>query len=308
MKLKIFTSIFFSALISNSVVAADQLGSRNNPLKIAIVPSGHATKALDSAKPVAKCIEDKSKIFINIQVPNSYIAVVEAIGAQKVDLAFGDIVSFLIAKNKFGAEPLLQVIRYGTTTYQSAIFVKSTSSINEIKDLEGKKFAFSDASSASSYIYPKILMKKNNKKFAQEVPTGSMDASIIALMQGQVDAAAAYYNPPPISAKEKDGKSEKINDARNKVINIYPNIAKETKVLWLSKPIPNEPVYARKGLSEDLKAKLVPAIAECIKSYPNSINNMQELIPLKKNSTDYDEFVKEVETSGLDIANIFSKK
>ncbi|MGY3802574.1 phosphate/phosphite/phosphonate ABC transporter substrate-binding protein [Pigmentibacter ruber] len=314
MKLKIFTSIFFSTLISNSVVAADQLGSRNNPFKIAIVPSGHATKALDNAKPVAKCIEEKSKIFINIQVPNSYIAVVEAIGAQKVDLAFGDIVSFLIAKNKFGAEPLLQVIRYGTTTYQSAIFVKSSSNIKDVKDLEGKKFAYSDASSASSYIYPKILMKKNNKKFAQEVPTGSMDASIIALMQGQVDATAAYYNPPAISAANKDGKKkdeakpEKINDARSKVINIYPNIAKETKVLWLSKPIPNEPVYARKGLSDELKAKLVPAIADCIKKYPNSINNMQEVIPLKSNTTDYDEFVKEVETSGLDIANIFSKK
>ena len=64
-------------------------------------------------------------------------------------------------------------------------------------------------------------MKKNNKKFSQEVPTGSMDASIIALMQGQVDATAAYYNGP-------DAKTGKINDARSRVENIYPNISKET--------------------------------------------------------------------------------
>lgn len=298
---KIITSLFISALFSTKAFSADNLGTRNNPFKIAIVPSGHAAKALDNAKPVAKCIEDKAKLFIDIQVPNSYIAVVEAIGAQKVDLAFGDIVSFLIAKNKFGVEPILQVIRYGTTTYQSAIFVKEASAIKNVNDLNGKKFAYSDASSASSYIFPAILMKKNNKKFAQEVPTGSMDASVIALMQGQVDAAAAYYNPP-------DVKSGKINDARSRVLSIYPNIVKETRILWLSKPIPNEPVYVRKGLTKEMKDKLSTAIAACVKAYPNQINNMQELLPLKANGTDYNDFVLEVESSGLDIANIFSKK
>lgn len=285
----------------SSAHAADPLGSRNNPFKIAIVPSGQAAKALDSAKPVAKCIEQKSKIFVDVQVPNSYIAVVEAIGAQKVDLAFGDIVSFLIAKNKFGVEPFLQIIRYGSNSYQSAIFVKTKSNIKSVKDLNGKKFAYSDASSASSYIFPSILMKKNNKKFGQEVATGSMDVSIIALMQGQVDATAAYYNGP-------DSSTGKINDARNRVEGIYPNISKETRVLWLSKPIPNEPVYIRKGISSNVKEKLAAAIPACIKEYPNYINNIQELNPVKADNQEYSDFVKEIETSGLDISKIFSSK
>lgn len=300
MKLKLLASLCTFLSISNSY-AGDALGSRNNPFKIAIVPSGQATKALDNAKPVAKCIEQKAKIFVDVQVPNNYIAVVEAIGAQKVDMAFGDIVSFLIAKNKFGVEPFLQIVRYGSHSYQSAIFVKKSSPIKTINDLNGKKFAYSDASSASSYIFPSILMKKNNKKFSQEVPTGSMDASIIALMQGQVDATAAYYNGP-------DSKDGKINDARSRVENIYPNISKETRILWLSKPIPNEPVYVRKGLPKDLKEKLSAAIPACIKEYPNYINNMQELTPVKEDNEDYADFVKEVESSGLDISNIFSKK
>lgn len=309
MKYKLITSMFFSVLFSANAFSADNLGTRNNPFKIAIVPSGHAAKALDNAKPVAKCIEEKGKIFVEVQVPNSYIAVVEALGAQKVDMAFGDIVSFLIARNKFGAEPILQVIRYGATTYQSAIFVKENSPIKTVKELNGKKFAYSDASSASSYIFPSILMKKNNIKFAQEVPTGSMDASIIALMQGQVDATAAYYNQPvEKSQKTEEGKSGKINDARNRVASIYPNIGKETRVLWLSKPIPNEPVYVRKGLAKDLKEKLADAIMTCVKNHPNQINNMQELIPVKENYNVYEEFIKEVETSGLDISAIFSKK
>ncbi|APJ04614.1 phosphate/phosphite/phosphonate ABC transporter substrate-binding protein [Silvanigrella aquatica] len=299
MKLKLLALLCAFLSITKSF-AGEDIGTRKNPLKIAIVPSGHSAKALDSAKPVAQCIEKKAKIFVNVQVPNSYIAVVEAMGAQKVDLTFGDIVSFLIARNKFGAEPFLQIKRYGSTSYQSAIFVKQDSPIKTVDDLNGKKFAYSDASSASSYIFPSILMKKNKKKFAQEVPTGSMDASIIALMQGQVDVAATYYNSP-----DKDGK---IHDARSRVENIYPNISKDTRIVWLSKPIPNEPVYVRKGLSKELKEKLSIAIPACIKEFPNYINNIQELFPVAADNNEYTNFVKEVETSGLDISNIFSKK
>ena len=120
-------------------------------------------------------------------------------------------------------------------------------------------------------------------------------------MQGQVDATAAYYNGP-------DTKSGKINDARSRVENIYPNISKETRILWLSKAIPNEPVYVRKGLAKDIKDKLVVAIPACIKEYPNHINNMQELTPVKADNKNYENFIKEVESSGLDISNIFSKK
>ncbi|WP_186648272.1 phosphate/phosphite/phosphonate ABC transporter substrate-binding protein [Fluviispira vulneris] len=300
----LFSMTSSNAAESNSNTKATsevKLGTRNNPFKIAIVPSGQAAKALDSAKPVAKCIEQKSKIFVDVQVPNSYIAVVEAIGAQKADLAFGDIVSFLIAKKRFNAEPFLEITRYGSTSYQSAIFVKANSNIKSVSDLNNKKFAYSDASSASSYIYPAILMKKNNKKFAQELATGSMDASIIALMQGQVDATAAYYN-------NKDPVTGKENDARVRVENIYPNIYKETRIIWLSSLIPNEPVYLRKGVSEDIKQKLAVAIPECIKEFPKYINNISELNPITADNKNYENFVKEVETSGLDISNIFSKK
>lgn len=300
MNFKLIVSIFSFIAIHNSF-AKDNLGSRNNPFKISIVPAGQAAKALDNAKPVAKCIEQKAKIIVDIQVPNSYIAVVEAMGSKKVDMVFGDIVSFLIARNKFGAEPVLQIVRYGMHSYQSALFVRNDSSIKTIYDLNGKKFAYSDASSASSYILPSILMKKNNMKFSQEVPTGSMDTSIIALMQGQVDVAAAYYNSPGT-------KTGKINDARARVENIYPNISRETRILWLSGPIPNEPIFVRKALSKDLKDKITTAVSSCIKEFPGYINSIQEVIPVKTDNKDYAIFIKEIESSGLNISNIFSEK
>lgn len=302
MKVRSFAFVTLASLVFLPCAQGSEgtLGSRNNPIKVAIVPSGHAAKALQSAAPVAQCIEQKAHVTVDVQVPNSYVAAVEAMGSQKVDLVFGDISSFLMAKKKYNAEALLQIRRYGVSSYQSAIFVKADSPIKDVKDLEGKKFAYSDASSASSYLFPSILMKKNNKKFAQEVATGSMDAALMALMQGQVDATAAYYNLP--------SKSGKLLDARAKIINIYPDIETKTRILWLSNPIPNEPVFVRHGLPTELKNNLASAISACVKQYPLYINNIEELTPVTGDNTAYDEFIREIENSGLEITNIFAPR
>lgn len=278
-----------------------QLGSHNNPLKFAIVPSGHAATALVKAKPVISCVEKDSGYFITLQIPNSYIAVSEAMGSNKIDLAFGDISTFLIARKKYNVEPFLQVIRYGVNYYQSMILVRADSKITTINDLAGKKFAYPDASSASGYLLPLIEMKKNKHKFGQEVPTGSMDASITALLQKKVDAAAAYYNAP-------EPKTHALRDARERLLGIYPDIAAKTRVIWTSQHIPNEPIFVRAGLPSELKAKLSVSIPKCISEYPYTINNIDKLVKIQKDSNDYDDYVKMLEESGLDIVKIFEKE
>ncbi len=286
---------------SVAYAASAPLGSHNNPLRFAIVPSGHGSTALGKAKPVISCIEKDTGYFITLQVPNSYIAVSEAMGSNKIDLAFGDISSYLIAHKKYNVQPFLQVKRYGSSVYNSMIIVRDDSSIKDIKDLDGKKFAYPDASSASGYLLPIIEMKKKNYKFAQEVPTGSMEASITALLQKKVDAAAAYYNPP-------NPKNGDIRDARQRLLKTYPNIEKQTRIVWISEEIPNEPVFIRDGLSKEIKDKLRVSIPKCVEKYPQSINNMDTLIPITSENNDYDNYIKTLEDSGLDIVQVFSKK
>lgn len=298
------TGVLYSLILfkSNTGFAhTAQLGTHNNPLRFAIVPSGHAATAMIKAKPVISCIEKDSGYFITLQIPNSYIAVSEAMGSNKLDLAFGDISTFLIARKKYNVEPFLQVIRYGVNYYQSMIIVRSDSKMNTISDLNGKKFAYPDASSASGYLLPLIEMRKNGIKFGQEVPTGSMDASVTALLQKKVDAAGAYYNVP-------DPKTQALRDARERLIGIYPDIAEKTRVIWTSQPIPNEPIFVRSGLPADLKAKLAVSIPKCIEEHPYTINNIDKLIPVQKNGNDYDAYVKVLEDSGLDIVKVFGKE
>jgi len=295
------TAMFLSAFSKLAFAAPATLGSHNNPLKFAIVPSAHGATALDSAKPFIRCIEKDSKYFITLQVPNSYIAVSEAMGSHKVDLAFGDISSFLIARKKYDSEAFLQVQRYNVNYYQSMILVRSDSSIKTIKDLDGKKFAYPDASSASGYLLPSIEMKKNKVKFAQEVPTGSMEAAITGLLQNKVDAASAYYNDP-------DPKTGTLRDARSRLETIYPGIAEKTRIIWLSQHIPNEPVFIRKNLPDDIKDKLRISIPKCIQEHPHSVNNMDTLLPIAPDDNEYENYLSLLESSGLDIAKVFSKE
>jgi phosphonate transport system substrate-binding protein len=299
----VFYSLILLKLFTSTAVYANtaQLGSRNNPLRFAIVPSGHAATAMVQAKPVITCVEKDTGYFITLQIPNSYIAVSEAMGSNKLDLAFGDISTFLIARKKYHVEPFLQVIRYGVNYYQSMIIVRADSKIKSIKDLDGKKFAYPDASSASGYLLPLIEMKKNGLKFGQEVPTGSMDASVTAVLQKKVDAASAYYNVA-------DPKTHVLRDARERLIGIYPDIAEKTRVIWTSQPIPNEPIFIRAGLSPEVKAKLAVSIPKCIQEHPYTINNIDKLIPVEKNGNDYDAYVKMLESSGLDIVKVFGKE
>ncbi|KAB8028523.1 phosphate/phosphite/phosphonate ABC transporter substrate-binding protein [Fluviispira multicolorata] len=292
------TCLFLTSILFPTLVHAEApLGSRNNPLKIAIIPQAQASKAIDNAKPVIKCIEQKTKLFIQVEVPNSYIAVTEALGSKQVDVAFSNILGYFLMEQNYGAEALFKVARFGTTDYQSFLIVKSDSKIKSISDLNGKSFAYGDAGSLTGYILPKLEMKRNKVNFAQELPTGSMDASIMALMQGKADAAAAFFNDP-------DPKTGKIRDARERLLTIYPDIVKKTNIIWKSELIPNEPVVIRKGIPKEIKEKLIKSMPSCMREHALLINDIDDLLPIEESDNSYKDLIETLKKSDLDVAKV----
>lgn len=295
-----FVIVIILGLCLGYFASAEDLGSRNKPLQLAIVPSGNATRALDNAKPFAACIEKRAGLTVNITIPNSYIAVVEAIGSGKTDVAFGNITAYLLANEKYGAEALLQVQRYGNIGYNSFILVKDNSPIKEFKDLNGKKFGYPDGSSASGFIMPSMEMRKQKLKFSQELFTGSMEAAVIAVLQGKVDAAGGFF----------DGLDTKGNrrDSRSKLKATHPNIETETRVIWTSESIPNEPVIVRKNLSHELKVRLTNVLIQCTIDNPRAIGNIDALVSVSPVHNAYNIFKASVQEAGLDIFKLVNKQ
>ena len=271
-----------------------ELGSRKNPIKLSMVPSAESTKILASMAPIAQCLEKKSGYAFNISVPNNYIVVVEGLGSEKVDVAFVNTFGYLLANERFQARALLKAERYGETTYKGQILVRANSSIKELKDLNGKKIAYTDPASTSGHILPKKLLADNGVKPSEEVFAGKHDVVVTMVYQGQVDAGATYHSP-----KDPSGK---ILDARIRVITQFPDVEEKVKILQLTDAIPNDPIVVRKGISAEMSEKIKEGFMGCVKEHVEAfkgVNNSTGLAEVK--DSDYDVLRATVKSLNLDI-------
>ena len=232
-----------------------ELGTKENPVKLYFVPSVDAKIIETSGQQFKEWLEKNTPYKYEIGIPQSYIAVVEAFGSKRADVASINTFGYIEAYEKYGVEARLTVLRHGLATYQSQFITKSDSPIQSIKDLNGKDIAFVDPSSASGYLLPLKMLKDNNVVVDQEIFAMSHDSVISRIYQGQVDAGATFYSPPY--------KGE-IQDARRLVKTQYPDVEKKIKIIGLSEPILNDPIVFRKAMPEEMKKVIAEAFVKYI--------------------------------------------
>ena len=168
----------------------------------------------------------------------SYAAAIEAICSGQADIAWLAPLSYVLAHDKCGADVILGAIRFGSATYNGQILANVDSGIETLADLKGKRFAFTDPASTSGYLYPSALMLDNGinpqTDLAEAVFAGSHTSAAIAVYQGTVDAAATYV------------------DARNSLVDRFPDIMEKTKVIATTADIPNDTISIRPGLDPEV--------------------------------------------------------
>jgi phosphonate transport system substrate-binding protein len=232
-----------------------ELGSEANPIKLFFTPSVDAKVIDASGKEIQAFLESETRYKFEVKIPQSYIAVVEAFGSKRADVAALNTFGYLLAHEKFGAEARLLVIRFGSATYQSQIIVRAKSSFKDVKDLNGKKFAFVDPASLSGYLLPLKDLADAGVKLGDTVFAMKHDNVVSMVYQGQVDAGATFYTPPG------DGK---IQDARRLVKTQYPDVEEKVRILKLTHEIPNDPIAFRKDLPLEMKQKIASAFIKFV--------------------------------------------
>lgn len=298
--LYILPTLIFIAFISIRETRGS-LGTLKNPVKFYFTPSVDAEKITLSAKPLIRFLEKETGYYFETAVPTSYIAVVEAFGTDRADIAIINSFSYLLANKKYGANAVLKVVRTGNqTSYCGQIIVRNDSGIEKLEDLNGKSIAFVDASSASGYILPSHLFRKHNIKPARETFAMKHDNVVTMVYQKQVDAGATFYSPPHPETGEP-------LDARIRVKKQYPDVLEKIKILTLTDSLPNDPVVFRKGLSKVMVEKIKNALLKFANSEEGKkilpeIYSMEGLIPTI--DSDYDILRKLVEESGIDLEKI----
>ncbi|MBL7687896.1 MAG: phosphate/phosphite/phosphonate ABC transporter substrate-binding protein [Bdellovibrionaceae bacterium] len=245
-------------LASGCTFKKAELGSASNPIKLFFVPSVDA-KVIDSNSKIMKeWLEANTPYKYSINVPQSYIAVIEAFGAKGADVAAMNTSGYIKANEKYGAEARLIVLRHGKKTYQSQ-FIAKKGRFKSLNDLNGKKVAFVDAASMSGYILPlKMLADAGIKLGGDPVFAMKHDSVVSMVYQGQVDAGATFYSPPD----EKEG----IQDARRLVRTQYPDVEEKVEIIKLTEEIPNDPIVFRKDLPEDVKKTITEAFLKMVQT------------------------------------------
>lgn len=279
--------------------ASGDLGTAANPIKMAFVPSSDSAKILLSGEKIGQMLEKQTGLSFKVSVPTSYAAVVEAMNAGQIDVAWLAPTSYVAANNRYGVELLLTTMRNGSKVFPFSIIVAADSPIKTVADLKGKKIAGADPLSTSGNLYPRAFLVSQGidpNKDVQWVYSGGHDKSIIALVNGQVDAAVVF------------GEYKGTPDARDRVKGTIPDVMQKTRVLLNSESvnamIPNDTVSARKDLAADLKTKIRDGLLAVAKT-EDGIKELQALYQINGldvgNPADYAPILEAAKAANIDL-------
>ncbi|MBE8221502.1 MAG: phosphate/phosphite/phosphonate ABC transporter substrate-binding protein [Bdellovibrionales bacterium] len=322
-------SVFYILIFANLIACTEPpVGSKNRPFTMYFVPAIDARtislatdKVVDYvSKYVSKALYNKpTGFYVKGSIPSSYIAIVEAFGTNRADFAIFNTFGYILTKNvkKYPVEAILTVERSnGKRTYYSQIIVRADSGIKTLKDLNGKRFAFSDPASTSGYIVPFNMLQKAGIKLKSHVFAQKHDNVVTMVYQKQVNAGSTYYDEP--ITKIVNGKKVKIlRDARARVITQFPDVGKKIKVLAISEGIPNEPWMLRTNLYKDKvkNKKVKQLIKQALLDFQKTkkghkalkeLYDMDKLVEVKDSA--YDKIRKMILSTKLDLEGTLKKK
>jgi phosphonate transport system substrate-binding protein len=224
-----------------------ELGSSENPIKFFLVPSVDVKLLEDTSKALKTFMEANTPYKYKISIPPSYIAVVEAFGTNRADVASLNTYGYIIAREKYGVEARLMTERFGERTYRAQFLARAGSGIKTLADLNGKKIAFVDPASISGYLLPMKYLNDRKIKPKETMFAMKHDNVVTMIYQGQVDAGATFYSPPA---------ENQIQDARRLVKTQFPDVEEKVKIIALTSDIPNDPIIFRKDLPEAMVQKI----------------------------------------------------
>lgn len=179
----------------------DRLFPRNeDPVRVVFIPAdgGTATGTIADFRPLFAALTETSGMHFEFAVTQSYSAAVAALCNGSADLAFVGPATYLQARERDCAQLIATGIRKGRQSYFTGIFVRKDAAFQSLSDLHGKRVAFGDINSTSSFLMPVAMLLDAGVDPASDLGevrlTGSHPASLAAVVAGRVDAAAISFD------------------------------------------------------------------------------------------------------------------
>jgi phosphonate transport system substrate-binding protein len=216
-------------------------------VRMGVEPFEDATVLQPLYQQIVDALGTKLGCKVELDITTNYTAEVEAMRARRLEVGEFGPLGYVFARRLAGAQPVATFAdKQGTPlTYYASIVTWQGSGITTLKEVAGKKFAYSDAASTSGHLYPAYGLKKagiDPDNGVQALYAGSHTASFEAIRNHKVDAGE--LNSDRITSATAAG--EYRTDQ-------YPT-------LWKSDPIPQDPIAVRGDLSPAFKDRFKQAL------------------------------------------------
>ena len=219
------------------------------PLTVGLIPAEDSQAMLENSKAVIDSLQQQLGMPVKPFIATDYNGIIEALRSRKLDVAYLGPFSYVLASSVANVEAfaVAETKKSGRSFYKSLIITRKESGLQTLEQLKGRTMAFVDPSSASGHLFPSAgLQKLNidpNKYFSRVIFSGSHDASILAVANKKVDAAAVADRILAAAVAKGVVQQSELN------------------VVWTSPDIPESPMVWRKDLDPALKQKIAAAFA-----------------------------------------------
>lgn len=165
---------------------------------------------------------------------------------NKLEIAQFGPLGFVFASQRAGAEAVASFAdgKGRLTTYKAAIWVAKDSPIRKLTDLKGRSLALSEPGSTSGDALPRYALRKAGMKESdlKLKYAGGHPEALLALVNGKIDAAEINTQQQATATAEGNFDASKF------------------RRIWVSRPIPNDPITVRGNLPAPFKRAVKQAL------------------------------------------------
>lgn len=180
----------------NAADVVDGQFYRPTTLRFAAISGADEESSADRYAPLVTHLGEQLGMETEFVETTDYSSVIEGMRAGRVDVAVYGPFSYVIASSEANAVPLVAAPnqKTGNLGYKSLIITKADSGLMTLADLQGRSMAFADPASTSGNLFPRLILANEGITdvegyFSETSFSGGHDASLVAVANGQVDAA-----------------------------------------------------------------------------------------------------------------------
>lgn len=234
-------------LCAGSAMAEGRGFDQAAPVRFGILPIGSAAESLEQWRPLLDDLQKRLGHPVTTVSVGSYASLSNAIGAQRVDIAFLSGKLAVEAVTHQHMQVFAQFVRNDDAKGNVAMLVvRSDSPIRNLDDLlatpGGWRYARSEHLSVTGYIAPEAYVFAprglNSDTFFNSVRVGDHQSNLLAVVNREADVASS--NNPDMDLFRRN----------------FPREAEQLRVIWRSPLIPSGVLVIRDGMSRLLRREL----------------------------------------------------